>query len=141
MKFLTSYSMPGIYLDDGTLCGSLDSLAAALSIIESEGLCRGLSLNRSKSLIAAPPNLPVLHPALSDIPVTSNGFTLLGSPLGPAAYCLEAAQQRISKVRQSLLRLGDLQDSQMEAVSAPASLSLKLLTCSGPAPFPLLKRL
>ena len=128
------------YLDDGTLCGSLDSLAAALSIIESEGLCRGLSLNRSKSLIAAPPNLPVLHPALSDIPVTSNGFTLLGSPLGPAAYCLEAAQQRISKVRQSLLRLGDLQDSQMEAALLRSCLSLpKIAHLLRTCPLPLIE--
>ena len=50
------------YLDDGTLCGSLEDLAAALSIIESEGPPRGLLLNRSKSLIASPANSSVDHP-------------------------------------------------------------------------------
>ena len=37
------------YLDDGTLCGSLDNLATALAITESEGPPWGLILNRSKS--------------------------------------------------------------------------------------------
>ena len=37
------------YLDDGTLCGSPDNLAAALSIIEAEGPLWGLLLNWSKS--------------------------------------------------------------------------------------------
>ena len=89
------------YLDDGTLCGSLEDLAAALSIIESEGPPRGLLLNRSKSLIAAPANSSVDHPLLSDIPVTSDGFTLLGSPVGPADFCLESALWRIQKVKGS----------------------------------------
>ena len=55
------HKVPGLlvnawYLNDGSLCGSLDDLVAALSIIESEGPPRGLLLNRSKSLIVAPAN-------------------------------------------------------------------------------------
>jgi hypothetical protein len=112
------------YLDDGTLCGSLEDLAAALSIIESEGPPRGLLLNRSKSLIAAPANSSVDHPLLSDIPVTSDGFTLLGSPVGPADFCLESALWRIQKVKGPLNKLGDLEDSQMEAALLRSCLSL-----------------
>ena len=41
------------YLDDGTLCGSPADLAKALRIIEQDGPCRGLKLNRSKSLLYA----------------------------------------------------------------------------------------
>ncbi|ETW96706.1 MAG: hypothetical protein ETSY2_45945 [Candidatus Entotheonella gemina] len=125
------------YLDDGTLCGPLDSLAAALSIIESEGPPRGLILNRSKSLIVASPDSSVSHPLLSNIPVTYGGFTLLGSPLGPAAYCQEVARVRINKVRDSLLRLGDLEDSQMETALLRSCLALPkiahlLRTCPSP---------
>ena len=112
------------YLDDGTLRGSLDNLAAALSIIESP---RGLFLNRSKSLIAAPPNFPIAHPLLSDIPVTSEGFTLLGSPLGSAEFCLESASGRVMKVQNSLHRLSDLQNSQIETTLLRSCLSLPKL--------------
>ena len=68
------------YLNDGTLCGSLDDLAAALSIIEAEGPARGHVLNRSKSLIVAPPNHPVDHPLLSNIPVSFGGLLYLAPP-------------------------------------------------------------
>ena len=86
MECRINHEAPGLllnswYLDDGTLCGSLDDLATALAIIESEGPPRGLILNRSKSLIVAPLNHQVTHPSLSDIPVCHEGFTLLGSPL------------------------------------------------------------
>ena len=42
------------YLDDGTLCGSPEDLLRALEIVEEDGPPRGLSLNRSKSLIFIP---------------------------------------------------------------------------------------
>ena len=127
------HEVPGLlvnawYLDDGTLCGSLDDLAATLSIIEYEGHPRGLLLNQSKSLIVAPANFPVDHHLLSDIPVTSDGFTVLGSPLRPAEYCLETALGRIQKVKDSLHRLGDLEDSQMEAALLRSCLSLPKVT-------------
>ena len=56
-------SVPGLlinawYLDDGTLCGTENELATALSIIESEGPPRGLFLNRSKSLLYTRPTPP-----------------------------------------------------------------------------------
>ena len=127
------HEVPGLlvnawYLDDGTLCGSLDDLAAALSIIESEGLPWGLLLNRSKSLIVAPANFSVDHILLSGIPVTSDGFTVLGSPLGPAEYCLETVLGRIQKVKYSLHRLGDLEGSQVETALLRSYLSLLKVT-------------
>ena len=42
------------YLDDGTLMGSPEDLAAALRIVESEGPPLGLHLNRNKSLLFIP---------------------------------------------------------------------------------------
>ena len=55
-------------------------LAAALFIIEAESPARGLVLNRSKSLIVAPPNHPVDHPLLSNIPVSFGGLLYLAPP-------------------------------------------------------------
>ena len=59
------------YLDDGTLCGTPQDLAAAMKIIEEEGPLRGLHLNRHKSLLYIPPgddlgNNPLPH----DIPAS-----------------------------------------------------------------------
>ena len=127
-----NHEAPGLllnswYLDDGTLCGSLDDLATALAIIESEGPPRGLILNRSKSLIIAPLNHQVTHPSLSDIPVCHEGFTLLGSPLGPANYRRDVALESVTKIHNSLIRLRDLQDSQMEASLLRSCLSLPKL--------------
>ena len=119
------------FLDDGTLCGSLERSGC----IGSEGPPRGLLLNRSKSLIAAPANSSVDHPLLSNIPVTTDGFTLLGSPLGSVEFCLESALRRIEKLRDSLHKLGDLEDSQMETALLRSCLSLPkvahlIRTCS-----------
>ena len=39
------------YLDDGSLCGSLEDLVKALNIIEEDGPARGFFVNRSKSTL------------------------------------------------------------------------------------------
>ena len=67
------------YLDEGTLCGSPDDVNLALSIIAPTW---GLSLNPSKSLFFIP-KAPPHNPLPTDIPTTSEGFVLLGSPIGP----------------------------------------------------------
>ena len=59
------------YLDDSTLMGSPEDLAAALSIVEREGPPLGLHLNRSKSLLYIPEDAnPALSVLASDIPTT-----------------------------------------------------------------------
>ena len=69
------------YLDDGTLMGSAEDLAKALNIIESDGPAVGLVLNRSKSLLYIPQvDVASASPLPPDIPVTRQGFTLLGCP-------------------------------------------------------------
>ncbi len=112
------------YLDDGTLCGSLDDLAVALAIIEAEGPHHGLYLNKSKCLLHAVADVPVSHSILSDIPLVTGGFDLLGSPMGPAVYCEASLQKRINKVQEILYRLSDLQDSQMETTLLHSCLAL-----------------
>ena len=108
------------YLDDGTLCGSVRDLRAALSIIEA-----GLSLNRSKSLLHVPADASLTSNCLhAAIPVTCGGFDLLGSPVGSSAHCLLSVLRRIEKLQEVLAKLGDLQDSQMETSLLRSCLSL-----------------
>ena len=103
------------YLDDGTLCGSPNDLAKALKIIEADGPARGLQLNRAKSLLYIPENAdPSCNPLPSDIPITSEGFTLLGCPIGPPSFCEAIMMKRVEKVKETLPRLHDLEDSRME---------------------------
>jgi hypothetical protein len=71
------------YLDDGTLCGSAEDLSSALSIIEEEGPSKGLHLNHLKSLLFIPKEDNSSNPLPSDIPVSRDGFDILGSPIGP----------------------------------------------------------
>ena len=119
------------YLDDDTLSGSPVDLAAALSIVEQNGPTRGLNLNRSKSLLyilddADPSNNP-LQP---DIPTTRVGFTLLGCPIGPSSFCDFTFSKRVEKVKESLARLLELQDSQMETALLRSCLALPKVSFS-----------
>ena len=75
-----SLALNAWYLDDGTLVGSTQDLSAALHIVESAGPSIGLHLNRGKSLVFIPSSLSTLP---SDVPVTRNGFCLLGCPIAP----------------------------------------------------------
>ena len=122
-------SVPGLlinvwYLDDGTLCGTQQDLAAALTIIEAEGPPRGLFLNRVKSFIHSPDNCSVTHPLLCGIPTSSDGFTLLGSPVGPNSFCEDIFSKRVSKIADTLSKLEDLEDSQMETALLRSCLAL-----------------
>ena len=100
-------------------------LSRAPDIIESEGPSLGLSLNRAKSLLHSVSDTPVVNnPLLVDIPVTTGGFELLGSPVGSAAHCEASVLKRVSKVQEILTRLSDLQDSQMETTLLRSCLAL-----------------
>ena len=113
------------YLDDGTLMGSPEDLAAALRIVESEGPPLGLHLNRNKSLLFIPVEAdPALSPLPPDIPITRNGFTLLGCPIGPPDYCEEVFQARLSKVKVSLGALHGMGDAQLESTLLRSCLAL-----------------
>ena len=128
------------FLDEGTLCGSPEDLSKALSIIESEGPPRGLILNQAKSLVFAPPDSSVSHAFLQNIPTTSEGFTLLGSPIGLANFCESNLSICVNKIREALSCLGDIQDSQMETTLLRSCLALPklayILRCCPPALIP-----
>ena len=76
------------------------------------------SLNEANSPVDLPP----------DIPSTSEGFALLGFPIGPSSFCEEFLQPRIEKLNDAVNRLSDLEDSQLQttllhpAFHSPSSL-------------------
>ena len=112
---------------DGTLCGSLDEIAAALSIIEAESPAREPCRQPIEITIGGSPNHPVDHPLLSNNSVCFVRFILLGFPLGPAEYRLEAVLARVEKVYDSITKLIDLQDAQLEGSLIRSCLSLHKL--------------
>ena len=100
------------YLDDGTLMGHPEDLAAALHIVERNGPSLGLHLNRSKSLLFIPEEADASQsPLPSDIPTTCHCFSLLGCPIGTPDFCEEVFRSRLLKVRASLGALRDMGDS------------------------------
>ena len=102
------------YLDDGTLCGTPDDLARALHIVEEDGPARGLHLNRRKSLLFIPQDASALpNPLPADIPSTSEGFGLLGAPIGPPEFVESSIMNRVQKIEMAVDQLGDLEDSQL----------------------------
>ena len=57
---------------------------------------------------------PSQSPLPSDIPVTCQGFCLLGCPIGPPSFCEEVLRDRTARVRSSLRAVHDLGDAQLE---------------------------
>ena len=51
-------------------------------------------------------------------------FCLLGCPIGPPSYCEEVLQVRISRIRESLVVLHDMDDSQLETTLLRSCLAL-----------------
>ena len=113
------------YLDDGTLMGSLEDLAAALHIVERDGPPVGLHLNRSKSLLFIPEEVAAPNsPLPPDIPMARRGFCLLGCPIGPPDFCEEVFRDRIAKVKTALKALQDMGDSQLDITLLRSCLAL-----------------
>ena len=120
-----SLALNAWYLDDGTLVGPPEGLSAALDIIERDSPPLGLHLNRAKSLLFVPSQCDSSQSSLPpDIPVTSGGFCLLSCPIGPPSYCEEIVQARITRIRESLAALHDMQDSQLETTLLRSCLAL-----------------
>ena len=126
------------YLDDGTLVGPPEDLAAALRIFERDGPPLGLHPNRSKSLLYIPGEANAsCSPLPSEIPVTRQGFSLLGCPIGPPVFCEAVFSSRIAEVKASLEALRGINDSQLETTllrsclvnSAVASVTDGQFTC------------
>ena len=63
------------------------------------------------------------YPIPSDIPTTSSGLCLLGSPIGPSSFCESVVSKRVKKIESAVSNLKDLEDSQMEATLLRSCLS------------------
>ena len=125
--------------DDGILCGSPEDLLRAMEIVEEDGPPRGLSLNRSKSLLFIPQDADVSNYSLpAEIPISSSGFCLLGSPIGPTAFCESIVMSRVEKIR-TAVRHDALRDvlysAAQSAALAPRKQTPSLIpgSCSHPA--------
>jgi hypothetical protein len=104
------------YLDDGTLLGPPAQLAQALDIIGREGPALGLHLNLSKCEVwwpTMPPSLATHFPAAVQL-VAASGISLLGSPLGDAAFAEGLVGTRVQGITGTLQHLGRLDDAQVE---------------------------
>ena len=113
------------YLDDGTLCGSPADLSAALSLLEAGGPPSGLFLNRRKCHLIVPEDATCnLYLLPSEIPMSSGGFVLLGSPFGSSSFCTLVVLKRVAKIRDTLSALKSVQDSQIQLTLVRACLSL-----------------
>ena len=117
------------YLDDGTLCGPLNSLCHAFNIIEEECPSQGLHLNHNKSLIAFPSGVSIPSSLPAGVPSSGDGFVLLGSPIGSATFCTSTVLKRVSKVQESFVNPRDIQDCKIETFRNPVSPSRRYPAC------------
>ena len=88
-----------------------------------------ISIDLGKSLLFIP-NVcdSSLSTLPSEVPVTRNGFCLLGCPIGPSPFCEEVLQERVGKIKGSLERLRDLSDSHLETTLLHSCLVLPKLS-------------
>ena len=119
------------YLDEGTLCGLSSDLERALENIEEMGAQRGLTLNRTKSLLYIPPDADTSENTLpKEILICREGFTLLGCPIGPPNNCNSIFTKRVQKVKDILSKLPDSKDSQMEVTLLRSCLAVPKIMIS-----------
>ena len=122
------------YLDDGICAGDEDSLLKALEFITSNGLHLGLKVKHSKCELWAPvefSSIPVSIPRAA-----SNGFELLGAPIGDTEFSVKVLDKRISKATKCLEKLPLLDDPQLSLGITRTCLAAPKLTYSLRTPPP-----
>jgi hypothetical protein len=90
------------YLDDVVICAPPEELAAAMSALTTAALKVGLMVNTAKCKILAPPSSTDFISPIPDIPVVSDGVTLLGAPLGSADFVLGFVTKRYEEIMASI---------------------------------------
>ena len=116
------------YLDDGICAGDEDSLLKALEFVTSNGLHLGLKVKHSKCELWAPVeflSIPVSIPRAA-----SNGFELLGAPIGDTEFSVKVLDKRISKATKCLEKLPLLDDPQLSLGITRTCLAAPKLTYS-----------
>ena len=117
--------------DDCTLIGSLDSLKKPYDIVLEEGSKIGLKLSPSKSLIWN--SLPVSddNPLQRQIPrAPSDGFILLGTPMGTPSFSRQVLAKRIAKIKEATVKLPTLNDSHVEFILLRSCLAMPKINFS-----------
>ena len=111
---LAAPSLSVWYLDDGTLVGPLDQILKGWRIIQEEVPSSGLRVNASKC---------ELFPSAAPVPtelflgvklLQTEGFELLGSPIGSDQFCEDYVKMRVLRIRQALTNLELVDDPQVE---------------------------
>ena len=104
------------YLDDGILCGDVDTVAAGLQRIIDQSARLGLKLNSSKCELILPaghcssdlhakfPSALLLDNDGKDWVIRDMGFEFLGAPIGTADFCERYASERAEKCKNSCRR-------------------------------------
>ena len=100
-----------------------DLSAAALHIVERDGpsvpLLASASTEASPSSLSRKSCVASHSPLPPEVPVTREGFSLFGCPIGPPSFCEEVLQGRFSKLKESLMFLHEMGDSHLEATLPP----------------------
>ena len=90
------------YLDDVVICAPHDELATALSALTAAAKIVGLSVNTAKCKILAPPSNAGFVSPIPNIPVVTEGVTLLGAPLGSANFVRDFVTKRFEEIMSSI---------------------------------------
>lgn len=117
-------------MDDGTISGSLDALRKTVSILVEDGPSRGLLLNKDKCRIWVGDDFPTNPDPLGcGIPKSDpRGIFLLGSPVGTPDFMEFHVNQRISKIKETVVeRLPSIEDPQVKLCILRSCLSLPKL--------------
>ena len=104
------------YLDDGTLAGPCQDVLRGWEIIREEAAKIGLRVNLGKCELFAPQadlaDLSSFPREFARCP--SDGFDLLGSPIGSPAFCEAYVKKRVERIGKALSRLSLIDDPQIE---------------------------
>ena len=115
------------------LVGAPGDLSAALHIVERDGpsvpLLASISTEASPSSLSRKGCVASLSPLPPEVPVTREGFSLLGCPIGPPSFCEEVLQGRVSKLKESLGLLHEMGDSHLVATLLCSCFALPKFSC------------
>ena len=111
--------------DDGTLAGTAESLAAAVDVIRSERPRLGLHLSADKSSFWKGGEVLPEDPIRRGIPpASSQGFELLGAPIGNGSFVESSLNKRVDRIAEITDNLHLVDDPQAEFCLLRSCLSL-----------------
>ena len=101
------------FADDTYILGCPNALSPAFTAYQVAMAGVGLSVAVNKCRLWAPPTVMLPDELLPDVPRSLDGLTVLGVPLGSAAFVAEALEQALQSWSRGLDELPELQDSQV----------------------------